>query len=342
MKMTSSKIAELAGVHRSTVDRVIHDRPGVSEKTKRRVQRVIDEFGYRPNIINKARRRDIDEVRICCILLNVDARPILQRGFDKAIHDYSAFKCSLAVEVVEHFNTEQMVMAIRSAIEQQPDGIVLHPLDSSEVHLAMDEAQAAGIPIITINGDTAPSHRLAFVGEDMFLSGQMAGRLMAEFIGRRGQVAILTSNNEMFSISQREAGFRDVIGREFPNVKLLPSIETFESPKIIFNTVIDLLAERRDLNGIFMTCGGVEVMGRAVLDMERQKKLRIITYESYPKILDLIARDVITCTMANDLEFQGFFSVRSIISSRVLGQPLITGAHYSPIQIILKENMPAY
>ena len=48
MKMTIRKIAELAGTSRSAVDKVIHDRPGVSEAVRQEVLRVIEQTGYVP------------------------------------------------------------------------------------------------------------------------------------------------------------------------------------------------------------------------------------------------------------------------------------------------------
>ena len=47
MKITIRKIAELAGVSRGTVDKVVHDRAGVSDEVRAQVQKVIDESGYK-------------------------------------------------------------------------------------------------------------------------------------------------------------------------------------------------------------------------------------------------------------------------------------------------------
>ena len=44
MKVTMKQIAEIAGVHRSTVDKVIHGRPGVSDDVRQKVQKIIDEL----------------------------------------------------------------------------------------------------------------------------------------------------------------------------------------------------------------------------------------------------------------------------------------------------------
>ena len=48
-KLTLEKIAQLAGVSRSTVSRVVNGHPSVKPEVRRRVQQVIDETGYHPD-----------------------------------------------------------------------------------------------------------------------------------------------------------------------------------------------------------------------------------------------------------------------------------------------------
>ncbi len=52
--MNSSQIAKLANVSRSTVSRVVNNYANVPEDTKRRVQAIIDEYGYVPNVSGRA------------------------------------------------------------------------------------------------------------------------------------------------------------------------------------------------------------------------------------------------------------------------------------------------
>ena len=51
---TLEQIAELAGVSRSTVSRVVNNQSGVRDDVRRRVWEVIEETGYRPNIAARA------------------------------------------------------------------------------------------------------------------------------------------------------------------------------------------------------------------------------------------------------------------------------------------------
>lgn len=53
-RMTTSDIAKRAGVSRTTVSYVINDVPGPSAATREKVLKVIDELGFKPNIIAQA------------------------------------------------------------------------------------------------------------------------------------------------------------------------------------------------------------------------------------------------------------------------------------------------
>lgn len=47
--MTAAEIAKIAGVSRSTVTAVINDYPYISDNTKKKVRKIIEEYGYVPN-----------------------------------------------------------------------------------------------------------------------------------------------------------------------------------------------------------------------------------------------------------------------------------------------------
>jgi len=51
---TIKEIAQIAGVSRSTVSRVINHDPNVSDNTREKVQTIIDEMGYQPNPVARS------------------------------------------------------------------------------------------------------------------------------------------------------------------------------------------------------------------------------------------------------------------------------------------------
>lgn len=54
MAVTLKSIAAVSGVSIGTVDRVLHNRGGVSEETKVQVRKAAADLGYKSNIIGKA------------------------------------------------------------------------------------------------------------------------------------------------------------------------------------------------------------------------------------------------------------------------------------------------
>ena len=52
--MTINEIAKLAGVSRGTVDRVIHNRGNVKPEIQTRIQQIIRETGFSPNMAASA------------------------------------------------------------------------------------------------------------------------------------------------------------------------------------------------------------------------------------------------------------------------------------------------
>ena len=48
-KISTAQLARMCNVSQGTVDRALHNRPGVSEKTKEHILSVAKEYGYRPN-----------------------------------------------------------------------------------------------------------------------------------------------------------------------------------------------------------------------------------------------------------------------------------------------------
>ena len=55
---TIKDIADLCGVGKSTVSRVLNHDPKVSEETRQKIQFIIDETGFQPNRSARAMRGD--------------------------------------------------------------------------------------------------------------------------------------------------------------------------------------------------------------------------------------------------------------------------------------------
>lgn len=96
---TMEEIARTAGVSIGTVDRVVHNREGVSEKTRKRVLSVIDEIGYKPNIYASilSRKKTFCIVAIIPYFQTGEYWELVYRGITRAIRQSQGLNVDLKI-----------------------------------------------------------------------------------------------------------------------------------------------------------------------------------------------------------------------------------------------------
>ncbi|MGI6062147.1 LacI family DNA-binding transcriptional regulator [Blautia sp.] len=340
MGVTIKEIAEMAGVHRSTVDKVLHNRPGVSDPVRRRVQKIIDECNYQANPIGKALKMQNKELHIKVILLEVDAMPYLKMGIEKALRQYSSFQIQVEYVTVPYSDIECLKMELEMA-EKNTDGIIFSPINTEAIIEKINVCADRGIPVVTVNTDIRGSRRLCYIGQDGFKSGQVAGRLMGEFLQGKGKVAVFTSdgdNHQSFPFGTREGGFRSIVSEYYPALEILQSIYTKEKPQVIRREMRRLCEEEPELAGVFITCGGARAVGDVLEEMEC-KNVKVICYENYPEILELLQRGIVTATIDSEIEAQGKKAIEVLLDNLIYDRKPVRRHLYSEIKILLKESL---
>ena len=340
MKVTIKKIAEIAGVHPSTVDKVLHNRPGVSDEVRERIRKLIDELGYKPNPAGRVLQKQGKEFVIAAILVKVDALPYIKEGIEKGIREQTGLDITVHWYLSSYSDAGQQAQFIDKVVEEKADGIILSPINSDRVREAINRAAAAGIPLVTANSDIDGTQRLCYVGQDGMRASRVAGRTMGNLLGGSGRIAIISSavasENNSYHVKVREEGFCNFLRETFPAVEIVASVESFEDPEITYRETYNLLKQYPDLDGLYITCGGVGQVGRAIRDCGRED-IKTLSFEKYQEILDLMQEDIIDCTIDSELERQGEIPIQIIMDELVLKKHPVSDNIYTDIRILIKE-----
>lgn len=340
MKVTIKKIAEIAGVHPATVDKVLHNRPGVSDEVRERVQKLIDELGYKPNPAGRVLQQQGKEFIIAAILVKVDALPYIRAGIEKGIREQTGLDIKIHWYLTSYSDAGQQAQYIDKAVEEKADGIIISPISSNRVREAINRAADAGIPVIAANSDIEGTRRLCYVGQDGLRASRVAGRTMGNLLRGSGRIAIISSaidsENNSYHVKVREDGFRDFLRETFPDIEIVTAVESFEDPEITYRETLNLLQNRRDLDGLYVTCGGLSQVGDAIRESGRTD-LKVISFEKYPEILELLREDIIDCTIDSELERQGAVPVQIIMDQLVLKKSPPEENIFTDIRILIKE-----
>ncbi|MBO0587340.1 LacI family DNA-binding transcriptional regulator [Sporosarcina sp. E16_8] len=199
MSVTIKDVAAQANVAPSTVSRVISDSPLISDKTKRKVQKVMDEMGYHLNY-NAQMLATQSTKTIGIIMKNSTPESMHNSFFPEVIRGISAlcskhdFSISLTTGESEEEIFTDTVKMVRG---KRVDGmIVLYSKKDDKVVPYLIES---GIPFVVIGKPLIESGKIMFVDND----NVQAAKEATEFLLNLGHEKIaFIGEDEQFEVSE--------------------------------------------------------------------------------------------------------------------------------------------
>ena len=116
---------------------------------------------------------------------------------------------------------EQQIQVVENFVGQHVNGIVLAPLDRTALVAPIETAASGHIPVVIIDSDLQTAQRASFVATDNKEGGRIAARELGKLLGGKGNVIMLRYLVGSASTEEREAGFLEVMQKDFPAIKLL-------------------------------------------------------------------------------------------------------------------------
>jgi len=120
-------------------------------------------------------------------------------------------------------NEANMINYMKSAISAKADGIALAAISNTAFTSVVSQSMDSGIPVVTYNADgiykngvpEIGTNRLAYVGQALFISGQVMGNQIKTLIPGGGHIAIFIATPGTGNIQPRYDGAVSVLGSSF-------------------------------------------------------------------------------------------------------------------------------
>lgn len=336
---TIKEIAELAGVSRGTVDRVLNNRGSVNPRTARKILEIAQALDYKPNkagIVLAAQKKNL---KIGVILFDT-GNPFfddVMEGVNLKSGELGGYNCSVLVTRVG-FDLEAQLQAMDEMVSQGANGIVLSPYNDPLICDKINELNDRGIPVITTNTDIENSGRLAYVGCNFYRSGETAAGLMHLIAGDEVYTGIVTGSSKVLCHTDRIAGFRDRILSQYPGIRIVDTIENSDDEFESYDRTLRLLKEHPEINGLYFAAGGVYGGCRAVLAAGR-KDITIISCDKVSTTREMILQGVIAATICQQPLIQGTKPLDLMFSCLTTGEKPEKEYHYTTVDIRIRENI---
>ena len=113
--------------------------------------------------------------------------------------------CSYQWTGSQSSNVAEMVNAVNSAVSAGVDGIAVSLVDTTAFNSPVQSALSAKIPVLAYNADAKGNPRLAYIGQDLFVSGEQMGEHIASLVPS-GDVALFIATPGQLNIQPRIDG----------------------------------------------------------------------------------------------------------------------------------------
>ena len=178
---------------------------------------------------------------------------------------------------------------IKDFIVKKVSAIVLSPCDSKAVVTVIQEANAAGIPVFTVDIPcNEPGVKIVTqIATDNFSGGKEAGNAMIEALGEAGGKVAVLHFKQAESCQLRVKGFREVIDAHNASGKakidIVTELESGGAKDVGYKAAEDALQAQPDLRGIFAINDPAALGARAALEKAGRTQVLIIGFDGQPE-----------------------------------------------------------
>ena len=245
----------------------------------------------------------------------------------------------------ETSDVAQMVNAMNAAIAAKADAIAVCLVDPRGFERPVERALAAGIPVFAYNADAprgSGNKRLAYIGQDLFLSGQLMGEQIVKLVGS-GEVAIFIATPGQLNLQPRVDGAMDAIKRSGAKINAT-MIATDPTVNVGLSKIRAYYLGHQDVRGMFGTGGGDTMnVGLVMRQYDLPKKgVHGGGFDLLPRSLEAVRDGYIDFVIDQQPYLQGFYTVMEMFAWKVSGGLVGPADINTGLKFVTKSGIEPY
>lgn len=307
-----AEIAAEAGVGTATVDRILNDRPGVREQTRKRVLKAIAalqdvQFAAAPAAIEKYKiaflsdsGKSFLETLESAVWETVRQRPNIDASFEGI--------ATSRVDPIKYANLIERTAETAQAL-------VIVAREDVIINRAIRNVIGRGVPVICLTTDLPTSGRTAYVGNDQASAGATAAYLMGQAVGNREGKILLVYSAAYRVQEERELGFRRVLRNEYPLLKVDERVNSNDEAELVYPIVMRYIEEHGPPAGIYNVAAGNVGIGKALSEHGLAGKTVFIGHELNANSRMLLETGVMNFAIGHDVAVEVDLSLNCAIQA---------------------------
>jgi LacI family transcriptional regulator len=337
-------IARLAGVSIGTVDRVIHNRGEVAAETKEIVRKILKDTNYSPNVVAQALKSKKLFHLVSLLPESTSDNSFWtkhQSGMKRALGELDHFPVRLSQITFDIQNEVDFQEKTASVLSINPDGVLMAPIFKHESTVFCNLLSSRKIPFVFIDGLIEDTDFLAYIGENIFHSGRVAGQLTDMITPSENDILVISIAKNLRNIhhlDKRSDGFLSYFATNSINSgkKIVLNIPD-PSPKTIKRYIDNAFNLNPAIGSIFIT-GSRSYLIASYLEKKKNSKINVIGYDLLELNVKYLKSGITKFLIGQRPDEQIYKAVKKLFE--YLSQNKIPDRiEYLPVDIITSENV---
>lgn len=346
-KFTIKDIARKAGVSAGTVDRVLHQRGNVSERSRQRVQQVLDEINYQPNrfAIALAAKKSY---RMVCIIpkgKEGDYWCSVNHGIERAAREVRDYNVKVEYNYFNHADEASYQAACQQMLNEKADAVLIAPNFREATLQLTNYLDENGTPYLFIDFNVMKAHPICYIGQDSKQSGYLAAKLlMKEYREGDELVFFLTGSKESpaeIQMQRRLEGFTTYLAEKHNRLMLHDVILDKEDQMHNQRVLDDFFTHHPDVHLGAVFNSRVYAVGNYFSQRPEVKMRGIVGYDLLPENVECLKQGTVNFLIGQRPGLQGYCGIMTLCN-HVVFKLSVPSISYMPIDLLMKENIDYY
>lgn len=346
-KITIKDIARLTGLSKGTVDRVLHNREGVSKKSYAKVMKVIQDLGYEPNLFASLLAHN--KKRIIAVLLpnynKGEFWELADKGLAKGADTVRAFGIEIRRIGYDQYNLESFHKATEELLALNPAGVVLAPMFKDDSFLFVRRLQEKGIPYVYTDTKLECGEYLAYFGMPLYQSGYLCAAILTDAQKDVHEVAAVRVQRDKHGQSDptihRREGFIDYISKHFPSCKMSSVFIDPNKPEEIDGILEEFFDLHPGVRHIAMYNSRIYLV-TSFLKRHPERNYRVVGFDNLAANLSALKEGTVTALIAQRPDEQIHNAIGTLSDYIVFGKTPAKRDNFVSMDILTRYNEEYY
>jgi LacI family transcriptional regulator len=304
-------IARATGVSIGTVDRALHDKPGINPVTRARVLSTAAALGYRPNLAARHLKAGTS-VRIAVHLPRELA--LFWDSLREGIREAAApFEPTLHVDFRTYPRLgEGDTDLFAHALAGGANGLIIAPGDPVALKPWINKAAKKRVAVACVVTDAPDTARLTSVSADPYTVGAVAGEFLARCLPGGGPVAFFTGWLGTQDHADKLRGFDASLNAVGQGLQLASVVEAHDDERAGHRQALALFKSHPNVKGIFVSTVNSLPVLKALEQQGRLGRVTVVTTDLFPALLPYIRRGTVAATVYQRPLAQGRLALHTL------------------------------